>query len=525
MRSIIVASAIAFSLSFVASATAQELLAELSSGRHNDNGELFGCSCSAVPDVDGDGVPDFVVGAYDTVTGAGVTGRAYVISGATFKTLYSVDGAHDGDRFGYTVTGSPDVDGDGFGDFLVGAITVDVGGKQEAGRAYLYSGKSGALIRSHDGKQSSGWLGSTLASIGDLDGDGTPDYLIGAPRQVASSGVGQGRVYACSGATGALLFAVEGQTSGQEFGRSLATVGDVDGDGIDDFAVGSADSASGGGSGRGRVDLFSGRTSATLFSLVGQPPYDASLGISLAGRADFDGDGVPDLVVGDSSNSKNGAFSGAAFIYSGATASLLGEWEGANAGDGFGFAVAVLADANGDGRPDLLAGSLTDTEATATLISGGTGHELYQFRSGKSGDYYATVVCNAEDLTGDGISDLAIGAPDDSTDGSETGRAYVYAGNELFLEVSPSAPAAGATLDLAWHCREPSVLTLLALVDVGTAPAFTILDFGPADGLGERSLAASVPPGLAGLDVGLQAFAADSRLGTVASSVERLRFQ
>lgn len=495
---------------------AQDLLAQLSAGFRDS--ESFGSACSAIADIDGDGVPDIVVGAPNTTINSTERGRVYLFSGATFQHLDSIDGVQMGGQFGRRVAGLPDLDGDGIADLLASSPYFDNGSGADSGRVFVYSGATRALIRFHDGSNS-GWFGLDLASIRDLDGDGVDDYLIAAPQQ------GAGHVYGYSGATGSQLFAIHGWNPYQSFGESVAAAGDVDLDGIEDFAVDSRDSALGGGSGRGRVDVYSGATRSTIASLVGAAPDDGSLGSGLAGRADFDGDGIPDLVVGDANHYINGALGfGSVTVYSGATWSAIQTWLGPSPDPSqFGDSVAVLDDVNGDGTSDVLVGTVSKTGA-AYLYSGKTGHALYEFASGNDGDYFGVVVTSADDLTGDGLTDLTIAAPSDSQFGFHSGRAYVYAGSPLFLQSNSTALNPGDTLDLSTHCREPSVLTALAIVEVGSIPTFNILDLGPADSLGERTLSATVPTGLSGLDLSLQAFADDSKQGVVASAVLQLTF-
>jgi hypothetical protein len=498
--------------------SAQQLIDELDSGNRTADGDEFASSCTSVPDLDGDGVTDLVVGAALARISTTRNGRVYAFSGATRALLYSLDGPQDNERFGYGVAGARDLDGDGFGDFLVAAPYFDNSSGQDSGRVYVYSGKSGSLIRSHDGPYR-GEFGHALATIGDLDGDGAGDYLIAAP--TASNG----KIYAFSGATGAFLFAHSGWNSGQEFGDALATLGDVDTDGVDDFAVGSRDSARGGGSGRGRVDVFSGATGSKIAALVGTAPDDGSFGSSLAGGADLDGDGIPDLVVGDANHYVGGVMGfGAAFIYSGASWNSVKTWLGSSPTDGFGFDVAVLGDVNGDAVSDVLISNGYPKIGGVYLYSGRTSYELYEFKSGIAGDEFGHQVADVGDLDGDGLADLEIGAPDDSKLFWHSGRAFLYAGSPLFLQSNSSALNPGDLLELASHCREPSVLTALAIVDVGSIPTFNVLDLGYADSLGERSLTATVPTGLSGLVLSVQAFADDSKQGFVASAVLDLTF-
>jgi FG-GAP repeat protein len=497
---------------------AQQLIGELDSGNRTATGDEFASSCASISDLDGDGVPDLVVGAPLARISTTRNGRVYVFSGATRALLYSHDGSQNDERFGYHVAGGWDIDGDGAGDFLVASPTFDTSAGVDRGRVLVYSGRSGALIRSHDGQRGS-QFGYSLAMISDLDGDGRSDYLIAAPYD------GNGTVYAVSGATGTFLYSLPGWIAQQFLGDSLAAVGDVDSDGVDDFAVGSRVSTGGGGPQRGRVDVFSGATRSRIAALIGQAPDDGSLGSSLTGGADLDGDGVPDLVVGDANHYIGGTSGyGAAFIYSGASWNPIQTWLGASPTDAFGFDVAVLGDVNGDAVSDVLISNGYAKIGAVYLYSGKTRNGLYEFTSGFAGDKFGQQVASVGDLDGDGLADLEIGALADSQHFVDSGRAYLYAGSPLFLQANSTALNPGDLLDLASHCREPSVLTALAIVDVGSLPTFNVLDLGYADSLGERSLTATVPSGLSGLVLSLQAFADDSKQGVVESAVLELTF-
>jgi len=117
-----------------------------------------------------------------------------------------------------------------------------------------------------------------------------------------------------------------------------------------------------------------------------------------------------------------------------------------------------------------------------------------------------------------------LGAYLDYQSGVGRGRAYVFAGNDLFLEASANQPNAGDAVEFDWHTRDPSVLSAIVAIQVGSAPQFTIIDLGASDTFGDRSLIGTVPTGLSGLTIEVEAFALDSIKGTVSSSVQELTF-
>jgi hypothetical protein len=158
-------------------------------------------------------------------------GRVYVYSGVSGLLLYQKDGINASDYFGNSLA-CGDVNGDGYSDFMVGAMGYSAG--NNAGRAYAYSGKNGALLYTKDGENASDALGVGLA-VGDINGDGYGDLLMGAPAY--PQGVNRGKAYICAGTTGNRLASLEGENANDSFGGRMVT-GDFDGDGRCDFAIG-----------------------------------------------------------------------------------------------------------------------------------------------------------------------------------------------------------------------------------------------------------------------------------------------
>jgi hypothetical protein len=255
------------------------------------NGEEFGWSVRSVQDdLDGDGVNDFIVGAP-------YADKTYVYSGATGALIYSKHG-QAGANSGWAVSNAGDMNGDGVHDFLIGAPSyVDSGGKM-TGRVTAFSGKDGSQLWATNGADGSifGWA---LAHPGDLDGDGLGDCIVGAPLHDDPSGVMTGAVIALSGASGAALYKVYGDLSGETFGQAVQGMnGDVDQDGTKDFIAGAPGLAGSGYVGYAR--LFSGATGSVLFTYNEQtsdPTLESYYGIGVAG-GDINGDGRPDVIIG-----------------------------------------------------------------------------------------------------------------------------------------------------------------------------------------------------------------------------------
>lgn len=229
--------------------------------------------------------------------------------------LFTLDSPNrmPGGRFGSGVASVPDTDGDGINDILVGASGETFNGRR-AGRAYLFSGASGALLLqlASAAPKRNGNFGQSVAGLGDVDGDGRGDLAVGAPLEDNLSEPNPGSVYIYSGATGALLQALHSPNAQAEglFGNRVSRVPDVDADGADDVLVGAGfkfDLA-------GRAYVFSGRTGELLYTLVS--PNESSLGLfglAVSGVYDADGDGRGDLIIG----AQNEGPGGRAHVFSG----------------------------------------------------------------------------------------------------------------------------------------------------------------------------------------------------------------
>lgn len=218
---------------------------------------LFGWSVAGAGDVDGDGVPDFIVGAPHTGGYPIWSGSAYVYSGATGALLYQKDGS-PGDELGYSVAGAGDLNSDSKADFIVGAPFASPGGRIWAGTAYVFSGPTGALIYEFNNPDlHQGEFGWSVAGAGDVDGDGRPDLIVGAHSMDIDELQDVGSAFIYSGAAGALLGRIDGPGANKEFGFSVAGCGDVNGDGRADVIIGAAWADPGGVTDAGSAYVYS----------------------------------------------------------------------------------------------------------------------------------------------------------------------------------------------------------------------------------------------------------------------------
>ncbi len=375
--------------------------------------ELAGTAVSAYGDWDGDGVEDVLVGAPWAGSLLPNEGAVYVLSGVDGSTLFEIRGPVSPFDLGSSLGSIADLDGDGWREILAGAPTANAG----AGAALVYSGRTGSVLYRLDGAHPGDGVGSSVAAAGDVDGDGFEDWLSGAPGADPSGLSDAGSVHLVSGANGSLIRQFDGDSRWGRMGSVVSGLEDLDGDGVGDVAGGGPHTWNGASQEVGAVSLWSGATGSRIWSVLGDHEF-GSLGFSLAGTGDVDGDGVPDLLVGEpwAPSAAGRTSAGALLVLSGADGGELRRQEGHWMGAIHGFAVAGVGDVDGDGTPDHLCGSPgakpggVETGAVY-LYSGADGALLHRFEGPKEGDGYGRSLADAGDLDGNGFADLLIGAP------------------------------------------------------------------------------------------------------------------
>ena len=372
-------------------------------------GDLAGQALALLGDVDGDGLDDLGVGAPGNDDAHSGAGAAFLVTGVTissgtktFDLSYadgSIFGESASDAAGSYLAAAGDTDDDGLDDLWVSAPSYD----GSAGAVYLVqspaSGEVDLCLASAllEGEASSDAAGP-VAGGGDVDGDGQPDVLVGAPKN-DEAGTNAGRAYLFLGpvsGTASLGDAdtiLEGEDSQAYAGSSVGYVGDGDGDGLDDVFVASPGGTTGGWT-TGSAYLVGG---GTLSDYVGSA-------ISLAGAdASFEGEAAAD----------NAGW----FIAAG------GDLDGDGASDFLVGAPAEDATASDAGALYLVLGPVSGTEDLAT--------SWIKIGSEQAGDALGSTASFAGDLDGDGLDDLLLGAPGDGTTASDAGAALLFLAGDL----------------------------------------------------------------------------------------------
>jgi hypothetical protein len=436
--------------------------------------DYAGVSASAAGDVNGDGFDDIVVGADRSNSDGADAGEAYVVFGrssgfgavvAGVETVsaatlspqqgFVIRGDAAGDRAGFSVSGGGDFNGDGLADIVIGARNGDDGGSN-AGEAYVVFGSTsgfgvtvgvrtvvdltslspaqGLVIH---GPFAEGQAGFSVAFAGDVDGDGFDDIAIGAPFADSERGmvaivsggqvspgtlIGGRQVVNLGAALPGEVFTFAGEQAGSRTGWSVASAGDVNGDGVGDLIVGApwwADAAVKDGRAYVIFGSAGGLPAIDLASLTPQqgfvidaPAGDVRTGTSVAAAGDVNGDGFDDLIVGSPFDDSGGFATGAAHVIFG------------RAGD-FG----VLS--GGRRVVDL---SAQPSGAFVTLFGEATE------------DLAGYAVAGLGDIDGDGYADFGVGAFGAAPAGVETGKAHVLYGREADGPVDITGAAGNQTM-------------------------------------------------------------------------------
>jgi hypothetical protein len=398
----------------------------------------FGQSVATAGDVNGDGYDDVIVGAPNYDAEVNGEGRALVYYGSAAGLSATPDWSAGGDQdlefFGFAVGTAGDVNGDGYADVIVGAYFKSNGQTRE-GRAFVYYGSPSGLSIAADwtaeSDQASANFGISVSTAGDVNGDGYDDVIVGAYHfDHGNDNEGAAFVYygSASGLSQTPDWVAEGNKDSAEFGNSVSTAGDVNGDGYDDVIVVAPR----------YQDYYEGRAFVYLGSATGlslMPGWKADNTNSAGTAGDVNGDGYDDVIVGDF------MIKNQAFVYHGSSSgpSLTPDWT-FGVDDRlayFGYAVGTTGDVDGDGYDDVVIGEPmydhgNPFDGRAYFFRGSvSGLSTMPDGTAQSvtpGAAFGTSVGAAGDVNGDGYADAIIGAPMYSHDQVAEGGALVLYG-------------------------------------------------------------------------------------------------
>ncbi|RMG44335.1 MAG: hypothetical protein D6718_10260 [Acidobacteria bacterium] len=421
----------------------------------------FGITVSTAGDVNGDGYADVIVGAYQYDNGQVNEGRAFVYHGSATGLERSPAWTAEGDQssayFGRSASTAGDVNGDGYADVIVGAYQYDNGEANE-GRAFVYHGSASGLETSPawtaESDQASAFFGMSVSTAGDVNGDGYSDVIVGA-YSYDNGETDEGRAYVFHGSPSGLettpAWTAESNQAFAEFGYSVSTAGDVNGDGYSDVIVG-AFHYDNGETDEGRAFVYHGSASGLETTPAWTAESDqtsAYFGGSVSTAGDVNGDGYADVIVGAYQYDNGEANEGRAFVYHGSASGLetTPAWtaESDQASASFGKSVSTAGDVNGDGYSDVIVGAyLYDNgeanEGRAFVYHGSaSGLEPNWSWRAEAGQDVARFGCSAStagDVNGDGYADVIVGAEEYDNGQAAEGAAFVYHGSASGLETS-----------------------------------------------------------------------------------------
>jgi hypothetical protein len=342
------------------------------------NGDDFGVVVSSGGDINGDGFADLLVGSSWADPGGRVNaGTANVFYGSATGIASTpnlvLEGQNTNDFFSWSVAGAGDVNGDGFADVVVGAYWADPGGRMDAGTVSVFHGSGAGLApvaaRVLEGVAAGDGFGWDSAGVGDVNGDGFSDIIVGAPAADPSGRMSAGSARVFHGSPSGIVMTPERTLNGaaisDSLGVSVSAAGDVNGDGFADVLIGANLADPGGRMDAGTLSVFHG--SASGVGSVAARVLEGALagdlfGWSAAAVGDVDQDGFDDILVGAHfADPSMLAEAGQAYLFrgsaSGVQAAALRSFSGGAAGDYFGVALSGAGDVDGDGRLDLIIGA------------------------------------------------------------------------------------------------------------------------------------------------------------------------
>ena len=430
----------------------------------NQDNAGFGWSVASAGDVNGDGYSDVIVGAIYYDNGETNEGAAFVYhgspSGISNTAAWQVESNQIGAETGRSVASAGDVNGDGYGDVIVGAHYYDNGETNE-GAAFVYHGSPSGINTTAnatvESNQVSAYLGTSVASAGDVNGDGYSDVIVGAYRY-DNGQTNEGAAFVYYGSADIIRLTptatLESNQADAEMGWSVASAGDVNGDGFSDVIVG-VRYYDNGTQDEGGAFVYHGNANGlntTPAAILESNLFVGHMGESVASAGDVNGDGYSDVIVGAQYYDNGETDEGAAFIYHGSASGInttaVTTIEGGQAYANLGVSVASAGDVNGDGYSDVIVGAFrfdnAESDEGAAFIFYGSANGINAatadtLEENQIGAYMGWSVASAGDVNGDGYSDVIVGANYYDNGENNEGAAFVYHGSASGINTTATA--------------------------------------------------------------------------------------
>jgi hypothetical protein len=417
----------------------------------NQGDAWLGSAVAPAGDVNGDGFSDVLVGSYAFDNGQKDEGSVFVWYGkanATSANSQEINGFQNGCQFGHSVADAGDVNGDGFGDIVVGAFDYN-SGQPNSGAAYVYYGSLQGIdlntVTKIENVSGSTMLGYSVAGAGDVNADGYDDIIIGDMGYFVSwdpqKGLVEGAALVYYGSPQGLnknTFSVlkTNQTI-SSFGSAVSSAGDVNGDGFDDVMVGDPNYDK--QFDEGAVYIFHGSSqgiNTTPAIILEGNQQSGELGISIADAGDINGDGFDDIVAGTPFYNDGQSIEGATLIFYGSSSGISNNVTSLanNLGQGsLGYSASGAGDLNGDGFDDIAVFcSISQAGEGVTLVYYGSSNGINNNSPKVTLDvghpsYFGSGLSSAGDYDGDGYGDLLIGSVNSSPNSS--GACFMFFGS------------------------------------------------------------------------------------------------
>jgi FG-GAP repeat/FG-GAP-like repeat len=420
----------------------------------------FSYAVSPAGDVNGDGYSDVILSIFKLEYGVSKEGRVFLYygtgNGLSANPVWSSSNKQDNANFGEGVANAGDINGDGFADVVIGASHYS-NGEENEGAAFVYFGSPAGLEKEPswviEGGQANAFYGISVSTAGDVNKDGFADVVVGA-HFYDNGETNEGKVYVYLGSAAGLsktpFWTSEGNQVGANFGKSVASAGDVNKDGYFDIIVG-APNYDNGQANEGRAFIFLGSPTGLTQSAgwYGEPNQaDANFGNAVACAGDVNGDGFSDIIVGANRFDEGKSNVGKVFLYLGSAGgvSMFPDWSYAgNVMDGnLGLSVASAGDINGDGYGEFIVGSflfnIDQPQGKAYVYSGsakGVTNKIVQIDMQNNETVtVGQAVSSAGDINGDGYADVIAGVIWNSDNSGVPGKAMLVKGSSSGLQLN-----------------------------------------------------------------------------------------